>query len=252
MGNKKGMKALILAGGSGSRLMPFTKYTHKTLLPIYDKPVIDYVLYSIRNAGIDDITIVANRHIEQIVNHIGEGLEGEKIRYVLEKEPNGVDKALELARSHVEGSRLMLYFADNITTYDFQEDVNNFIQSDYGPGTILLARKVDNPQDFGVCEFDQNGEFIINIIEKPNNPPSNLAIGGIYLFDESFWIFFDQVTKENKKFSISDITRKYVKASNCKIRNIGDLTWVDCGTPDSLNDAGNLVRSQAIIIRNEI
>lgn len=247
MKKKIGMKALILAGGSGSRLMPFTKYTHKTLLPIYDKPVIDYALYSIRSAGIEDITIIANRHIGQITEHIGKGLEREKIHYVLEEEPNGVDNALLLARPYVEGSRLMLYFADNITNYNFKEDVNKFVHSETNPGSILLAREVDNPEDFGVCEFDKKGN-IIDIVEKPKYPPSNLAIGGIYLFDELFWIFFDKSMKENKKFSISDITRKYVKTSNCEIRNIGELTWVDCGTPDSLNDVGNLVRKRKINI----
>jgi len=233
----KSVKAIILAGGSGTRLMPFTRYTHKTLLPIYDKPVIDYALAVIRRAGIKDITIIANKHIGQIAEHIGSGITNERIHYVIEEEAKGVGSALELARPYVEKSRILLYFADNITNYDFKEDVVKFSASEDPPGAIFLVREVDNPSSFGVCKFDEN-ENIIDIIEKPKIPPSNQAIGGIYLFDEQFWDFYDHIKINNIRFSISDITRKYVKRSQCEIRNIGHLTWVDCGTPENLIKAG--------------
>ena len=108
------MKAILVAGGHGSRLYPFTRYTHKTLLPLYGRPVIDYALATIRRAGVTDITIIGNRFIGQIAQHVGTGLPGENIHYVIEEEPLGVYHALNLARPHVENSRILVYFSDNI------------------------------------------------------------------------------------------------------------------------------------------
>ena len=236
----KDLKAILVAGGEGSRLSPFTKYTHKTLLPLFDRPVIDYALATIRGAGVRDITIIANSRIGQIAKHVGVGIEGERIHYVIEDEPRGVANALELARPHVEGSRTLLYFSDNITSCDFSEDGDRFRSSEEPPGAILLARSVDNPRDFGVCVMDDEGG-VVDILEKPDNPPSDLAIGGIYMFDENFWRYLDEeVEKRGSDFSISDITRRYVKQRSAIIRNIGEGTWVDCGTPENLLKAGNL------------
>ena len=117
------IKAIIVAGGHGSMLYPFTRYTHKTLLPLHRRPVIDYALGTIRRAGITDITIIGNRFIGQIAQHVGTGLEGENIHYVIEEEPRGVGHALNLARPPVEGSRMLVYFSANIVTYELADDV---------------------------------------------------------------------------------------------------------------------------------
>ena len=240
------LKAVLVAGGSGSRLYPFTRYTHKTLLPLYDKPVIDYALKTIRGAGIRDITIIANEHIGQITKHLGAGLPGEKIHYVIEESPEGVAKALSLARPYVEGSRIMIYFSDNITTWDFDRDGKVFQSSDDYPGAVLLAREVNNPEAFGICIIDDAGE-IVDIVEKPKTSPSNLAIGGIYLFDERFWKYFDIVTEVGDlDFSISDITRKYVKNGDARVITVGERTWVDCGTPEGLIEAGAMAKEGKI------
>ena len=240
------VKGVILAGGEGSRLLPFTKYTHKTLLPLYDKPVIDFALGTMRKSGIKDITIVANRHVGQIAQHVGTGQEGERIHYVIEEKPLGVANALNLVRPYVEGSRMLLYFSDNITTWDFSEDVKEFSDSMENPGSVFLAREVDDPSSFGICEFDEEGK-IVDIDEKPEEPKSNVAIGGIYLFDELFWGIYDYVLDaRGGEFSISDVSRVYVKKGRAKIRNIGRKTWIDCGTPSSLLDASNLSREGKI------
>ena len=234
------VKGILVAGGSGSRLYPFTKYTHKTLLPIFNRPVIDYALGTMRKAGIDEVTIVANEHIGQISKHLGSLVDGEKIHYVIEEEPKGVANAINLARPYNEGSRIMLYFSDNITTWDFSGDVSDFCSTEDSPGAVLLAREVDEPEMFGVCEIGEGGR-IIDIVEKPDSPPSNLAIGGIYLFDEEFWDFLDEeIEQRGQDFSISGITRRYVRNGNAKIRNVGEGTWIDCGTPDGLLRASNL------------
>ena len=177
MAEKKELKAILVAGGEGSRLKPFTKYTHKTLLPLFDRPVIDYALATIRGAGVRDITIIANSRIGQIAKHVGVGAEGERIHYVIEEEPMGVANALGLARPYVEGSRMLLYFSDNITSCEFSEDGERFRNSEDPPGAILLARSVDNPSEFGVCVMDESGK-IVDILEKPENPHPILQSAG--------------------------------------------------------------------------
>ena len=246
MNNQVSLKAVLVAGGAGTRLSPFTNYTHKTLLPLFDRPVIDYALATIRKSGIKDITIIANEKIGQIANHIGMGREGEKIHYVIEHAPKGVASAINLARPYVEGSRVLLYFSDNITTWDFHDDCERFRSSASKPGAVLLARQVENPQDFGVCVMG-DGDSIIDIVEKPKDPPSDLAIGGIYLFDEEFWPYLDQeFERKQADFSISDITRRYVREGRVSVINVGSDTWVDCGTPENLLNASILARDGGI------
>ena len=236
------VKAILVAGGHGSRLYPFTHYTQKTLLPLFNRPVIDYALGTIRRSGIKDITIISNQFIGQIAKHIGSGLPGERIHYVLEEKPEGVAKALSIARPHNEDCRLMIYFSDNITTLELKEYVDEFRAAEMNPGCILLARKENQPQAFGVAKLDENG-IIIDIVEKPDVPPSNLAIGGIYMFDERFWEFLDICVNNNEEvMSITDINRIYVKEGSVKLLNIGEETWVDCGTPESLLQAGKMAK----------
>ncbi len=231
------MKAIIVAGGHGSRLYPFTRYTHKTLLPLHKRPVIDYALATIRRAGVADITIIGNQFIGQIAQHIGTGLEGENIHYVMEENPQGVDYALNLARPHNQNCRLLIYFSDNITTAELGEEVERFRNSDGPPGCSLLAREVEDPERFGVAVFDEEGN-VSDIIEKPDASISNVAIGGIYLYDERFWGIFDEVVKEKGgDFSISDVNKWYIRNGDVNVRSLQDETWLDCGTPDALIEA---------------
>jgi len=134
------MRAILVAGGHGSRLHPFTNYTQKTLLPLYNRPVIDYSLATIRRAGIKDITIISNKFVGQITSHVGQGLPDERIHYVIEEEPLGVAHALNLARPYNENARLMVYFSDNITTVEFESHVQDFNASNEPPGCMLIAR----------------------------------------------------------------------------------------------------------------
>ncbi|MDG1556946.1 MAG: sugar phosphate nucleotidyltransferase [Candidatus Poseidoniaceae archaeon] len=236
------VKAILLAGGHGSRLYPFTKYTQKTLLPLHNRPVIDYALGTIRRAGITDITIVSNQFIGQITKHVGAGLPDERIHYVLEEEPTGVADALNLARAYNEDCRLLIYFSDNITTVELTEEVGTFSNAEHPPGCVLLARQEANPQAFGVAVLGPNEE-VVDIVEKPENPPSNLAIGGIYMFDEQFWSLLDLgVEEKGKDFSITDVNRRYIQRGMTKLITVGEDTWVDCGTPDSLLHASNMAK----------
>lgn len=234
--------AILVAGGHGSRLNPFTRYTQKTLLPLYNRPVIDFALGTIRRAGIQDITIISNQFIGQIAQHVGAGLEGEKIHYVLEEEPLGVAAALSLARPYNQDCRVLVYFSDNITTLELTEEVARFNDAQSRPGCVLLAREEQHPEAFGVAVIDESGS-VVDIVEKPENPPSNLAIGGIYLFDEQFWDLLDNAVSEHgSSVSISGVTRQYVQQGNAKLLSVGHETWVDCGTPDSLLLAAQMVK----------
>ncbi len=224
------MKAIIVAGGHGSRLFPMTKFTHKTLLPLNGKPIIDYALQTITNAGITDITIIGNKFIDKIRQHVGE-----KASYVLEEEPRGVAAALQLARAGNQNCNLLIWFSDNITNIDLRNEVDLFTS-----GAILLTREVGNPSEFGIA-VQKNGE-IVDVIEKPSEFVGNLAIGGIYIFDETFWQRLDSV-QGDQNFSISDVTRQYLKEGIAKIINVGDNTWIDCGTPEGLVRAGKMVES---------
>ena len=235
-------KAILVAGGKGSRLYPFTRYTQKTLLPLYNRPVIDYALGTIRRSGITNITIISNEHIGQIAKHVGQSMEGEQIHYVLEEEPKGVAEALNLARSHNQDCRILIYFSDNITTVELDAIVSEFSSAQSPPGCVLLAREEEHPEAFGVAVLDEEGA-LIDVVEKPENPPSNLAIGGIYLFDETFWSKLDQaVDRHGANFSISDINRVYISEKNAKIVSVGEETWVDCGTPESLLQASIMAK----------
>ena len=221
------MKAIVVAGGHGSRLYPMTKFTHKTLLPLSGRPIIDYVLSTIRRSGIKDITIIGNKFIDKIREHVGDD-----VNYVLEIEPKGVANALQLARDGNEGTPLLIWFSDNITNIDLNQDVKEF-----SGGAILLTREVENPSEFGIAVVN-NGE-ITDVIEKPTKYIGNLAIGGIYIFDETFWSRLDLV-KNKQNFSISDVTKQYLSEGNVKIISVGENTWIDCGTPSNLVRAAKM------------
>ena len=223
------MKAIILAGGHGSRLLPLTENKNKTMVELNGIPIIDYILNSIEKTNVEEITIVANKFIDDIKNHVGD-----KAKFVLEEKPLGVANAINLAREGNEKCPIMLWFADNLTNIELDSKVSNFSN-----GALLLAREVDDPRAFGVAILE-NGE-IVDIVEKPAVPESNLAIGGIYLFDDTFWDRFDLVC-DNDDFSISSITSQYVKEGKASIISIGDNSWIDCGTPENLQIAENLVK----------
>jgi glucose-1-phosphate thymidylyltransferase len=236
------VKAILVAGGHGSRLRPFTDYVQKTMLPLHERPVIDYALGTLRRAGIKDITIISNQFIGQISRHVGQGLPGERIHYVIEEKPMGVAHALRLAKPYNEHTRVLVYFSDNITTLELKETVNEFSSSHEPPGCVLLAREEEHPESFGVGVLDEH-QTLVDIVEKPANPPSNLAIGGIYLYDERFWSFLDEAVEQHgSNFSISDVNRIYVQKGEARLISIGAETWVDCGTPDTLLQASNMAK----------
>ena len=133
-----------------------------------------------------------------------------------------------------------MYFSDNITTIEFTDAVSEFRAAENPPGCRLVGRDVEDPERFGVAEFDESGN-LIGIIEKPENPPSSFAIGGIYLFDETFWNRLDAaVEQKGSAMSITDVNCTYVAEGSAKIIDWPDSLWIDCGTPDALFEASQL------------
>ena len=155
----------------------------------------------------------------------------------------GVAAALQLARDGNENCPLLIWFSDNITNIDLKRDVDEFTK-----GAILLTREVENPGDFGIAILD--GDAVVDVVEKPENPPGNLAIGGIYIFDERFWKRLDSV-QDSPEFSISDVTRQYLVEGDAKVISVGENTWIDCGTPENLQRAARMVQDGLFTIRGE-
>lgn len=237
------LRGILVAGGEGSRLYPFTRYTHKSLLPLHRRPVIDFALGTMRRAGVTEITIIGNHFIGQVSQHVGTGLEGESINYVIEEKPRGVGHALNLARPHAQDCRLMVYFADNITTAELDAEAQEWRAAEEPPGCLLLGRSVEDPSSFGVATLGDEGE-LLEIVEKPEQPISNIAVGGIYLYDECFWNLLDEeMADKGEHFTITDVNRRYLATGDARLRHLVTEEWYDCGTPDSLLKAAELARA---------
>lgn len=178
------MKGVILAGGSGSRLAPMTNVMNKHLLPVYNKPMIFYPIETLVNAGIKEILIVvsgpyAGSFISLLKNGKDFGLK--HIEYAYQEGNGGIAEALSLAEDFVNNDNMTVILGDNTTDANIKEDVEQFTF-----GAHLFLQNVDDPQRFGVPEFDKNGK-ISKITEKPKTPASNFAVTGVYIYDQNVW-----------------------------------------------------------------
>jgi len=233
------MKAVILAGGTGTRLMPLTKVTNKHLLPIGDKPMIFHSLEKVRESGIKDVLIVTGiDHMGDIVRLIGSGSEFNLfVTYKVQDNPDGIAGALNLAKDFVGNDKFVVILADNIFSSRITDYVRAFEDAKRG-SCMLLLKETENPQRFGVATV-QNG-VIQKIVEKPKNPESNLCITGIYFFDNSV---FEKILKikpsSRGELEISDVNQMFVEENNC-LYSILEGWWTDAGTLPSYNNACQL------------
>jgi len=228
------MKGVILAGGLGTRLNPLTSVTNKHLLPIYDRPMIYYPINTLVSAGITDILIVTSGpHVGHFLGVLKNGKElgVSHIEYAYQEKPNGgIADALSLAESFADNGSIVVILGDNTTDADISEDVKNFSN-----GALLFLKKVADPQRFGVPEFDsENPEKVVNIIEKPENPPNNYAVSGLYLYDNKVFDYIKNIEpSERGELEITDVNNCYVKDNNLKWTELKGY-WADAGTFDSL------------------
>jgi len=242
------MKGIILAGGIGSRLWPSTKSVSKQLIPIYDKPMAYYPLSTMMLAGIREILIISDpESIDGYRRLFGNGRKiGLKVDYEIQNKPAGIPEAFTLGEAHIGGQSCCLVLGDNLfhgrgMSEILQKATN---QVERNGGAHLFTASVVDPERFGVAEVDHDGK-IIGIQEKPSVPKSKLAVTGLYMYGP------DVVGKTRElmpgsrgELEITDLNMKYIKEGMCGTSHLGrGTTWLDTGTPDSLQSAANYVSS---------
>jgi glucose-1-phosphate thymidylyltransferase len=234
------MKGIILAGGLGTRLYPLTKITNKHLISVYDKPMIFYPIGTLINAGITDIMIVTGgNHAGDFLRLMGNGKEfGLKhINYTYQEGEGGIADALSLAEYFADGEPICVVLGDNIIEKNISKAVNDFKKQK--KGAKILLKEVPDPERFGVAEI-KNGK-LINIVEKPKSPKSNMAVIGIYLFDERVFDIVKTLKPSDRgELEITDVNNAYVKEGTMSWEML-DGWWTDAGTFESLLRASVLV-----------
>lgn len=233
------MKGIILAGGTGTRLLPLTAITSKQLLPVYDRPMIFYPLNTLIKAGIRDILIiVAPDHSGHFLNLLGSMFRkfGVNISFVVQKQPRGLADAFILAEDFIDGESTVLVLGDNIFEDDFTEAIQTF-----ETGGRIFAKEVPDPERFGVVEFNERQE-VISIEEKPAVPKSRFAIPGIYIFDKDVVAIAKTLKpSERGELEITDLHRDYLTKKMLDVRVI-EGAYFDTGTHESLFLAGAYAR----------
>jgi len=235
-------KGIILAGGTGSRLNPLTKSTNKHLLPIYDKPLIFYPLSILMLAKIREILIIVKtKDLNNYKNLLGNGNRlGIKITYEIQDKPSGIPEAFHIGKKFIRGSNIALILGDNFfysqgLTKILLDSKKNF------KGAQIFCYKVKNPEDFGVANIVKNK--ISSLVEKPKKSKSNLAISGLYFFDDKVYNYASNLKKSKRnETEIIDVLKKYLIKDNIKFKILGrGAAWLDTGTPEGIFDAGNFV-----------
>ncbi len=240
------MKGIILAGGTGTRLLPLTAVTSKHLLPVYDRPMIFYPLNTLISAGIRDILLVVSpANSGDYLNLLGSMFQKYDVRisFVVQKIPAGLPEAFILGEDFLDGGPVTLVLGDNILEDDFSEAIQSF-QS----GGRIFAKEVSDPERFGVVEFDESGK-VVSLEEKPQRAKSRFAIPGVYIFDGTVSsIAKGLVPSARGELEIVDIHTHYFKQGMLDVRTITGA-WFDTGTHDALLSASVYAKEQRLYER---
>jgi glucose-1-phosphate thymidylyltransferase len=232
------MKGIILAGGMGTRLMPCSLVTNKHLLPVYNKPMVYYPLMVLLKAGIKDILIVSGpEHAGHFLNVLRSGKEfGVKFSYAIQEKAGGIAEALGIAEEFAEGESIAVILGDNIF-----EDRFDF--SDFKEGGRIYVKEVSDPRRFGVVEFD--GDRVTNIVEKPENPKTNYAVTGLFLYDNKVFDIIKTLKPSGRgELEITDVNNKYINDGKLDAKMVENF-WSDAGTFESLHKASVYVKSKS-------
>ncbi len=237
-------KGIILAGGSGTRLHPLTLVTSKQLLPVYDKPMIYYPLSALMLAGIREVLIITTPQDQPAFkNLLGTGAQwGMQLEYAEQPEPNGLAQAFVIGADFVRGHPSCLILGDNIIYGHGLSDVLRRA-SDRTSGATIFGYWVDDPERYGVIEFDDNKQ-VLSIEEKPKQPKSNWAAIGVYFYDEDVVELVKQIKPSARgEYEITDLNNLYVKLGRLSVEQLGrGFAWLDAGTYDSLLEAAEFIR----------
>jgi len=234
------MKGVVLAGGTGSRLLPLTKVTNKHLLPVYDKPMVFYPLQTLVNAGILDVLLVTGgKNAGEFLRLLGDGrgIGLERLNYTYQEGEGGIAQALGLAERYAEGGPICVVLGDNIIETNILRAVERFKQQPRG--AKILLKKVTDAERFGVAEI--RGEHVVGIEEKPKSPKSDFAVIGIYLYDGSVFQKIKRLKPSGRgELEITDVNNFYIEEGTLTYEVL-DGWWTDAGTFDSLLRANNMV-----------
>ena len=242
------MKGIVLAGGSGSRLYPLTLVTSKQLLPVYDKPMIYYPVSILMQAQIRDILIISTpEDLPRFEKLLGDGSQfGVNFSYAEQPKPEGLAQAFIIGKNFIGSDTVAMILGDNIFSGQglkkrLREAVNN---ANSGKGATVFGYYVDDPERFGIVEFDKNGRAI-SIEEKPKNPKSNYCVTGLYFYDNRVVNFAENLKPSKRgELEITDLNRIYLELGELNVELLGQgFTWLDTGTHESLVDATNFVKT---------
>ena len=237
------MKGVILAGGHGSRLYPLTKIFNKSLLPVYDKPMIYYPLQTLKEIGCKEICIVSGKeHCCQIMNQLGSGEEyGVDITYRVQEKPGGIAQALGLCREFAGRDNVYVCLGDNI----FEDDFSNLKLNYFDSWCHIFLKEVPDPERFGVPVFQGMDRHLIKVEEKPEKPMSDYAVTGLYMFNQEVWSIIDTLKpSERGELEVVDLINWYIDRGKTTYSELKGF-WSDAGTPDSLVQANKLVSNRS-------
>ncbi|MCD7956346.1 MAG: glucose-1-phosphate thymidylyltransferase RfbA [Lachnospiraceae bacterium] len=242
------MKGIILAGGSGTRLYPLTKVTSKQLLPIYDKPMIYYPMSVLMNAGIRDILIISTpMDTPRFEALLGDGRQfGVRLSYAVQPSPDGLAQAFIIGADFIGDDTVAMVLGDNIFAgHGLKKRLRAALENaENGRGATVFGYYVDDPERFGIVEFDHEGKAV-SIEEKPQKPKSNYCVTGLYFYDNRVVEYARNLKPSPRgELEITDLNRIYLEAGNLNVELLGQgFTWLDTGTHESLAEATDFVKT---------